>query len=73
MPDKGDGVPLYVMKREMVDELVRRTKLVLSKAQEEEFLKLIDPGDRPYITLDDWYYAVGRAALNSRSRGLRGS
>jgi hypothetical protein len=53
------------MRQEMVDELVRRTKLVLSKAQEEEFLKLIDPGDRPYISLDDWYYAVGRAALAS--------
>jgi hypothetical protein len=62
----SDGVPLYVMKREMVDELVRRTKLVLSKAQEEEFLKLIDPGDRPYITLDDWYGAVGRVILTSR-------
>jgi hypothetical protein len=66
MPVDRDGVPLYVMNRDMVDDLVRRTKLVLSKAQEEEFLKLIEPGDRPYITLDDWYYAVGRAALASR-------
>jgi hypothetical protein len=65
MPVDRDGVPLYVMNRDMVDDLVRRTKLVLSKAQEEEFLKLIEPGDRPYITLDDWYYAVGRAALAS--------
>jgi hypothetical protein len=64
--DRSDGVPLYVMKREMVDELVRRTKLVLSKVQEEEFLKIVDPGDRPYITLDDWYYAVGRVVLTSR-------
>ena len=64
--DRSDGVPLYVMKREMVDELVRRTKLVLSKVQEEEFLKIVDPGDRPYISLDDWYAAVGEVVLTSR-------
>ena len=65
-PDRSDGVPLSVMKREMVDELVRRTKLVLSKVEEQEFLRIIDPGDRPYISLEDWYYAVGKVVLTSR-------